>query len=211
MNSIIKNLTSPATVIACVALVISLGGVSYAAIVPAAKSVGTKQLRAKAVTPSKLNPKTVALLKGQAGPAGPQGPKGDAGPKGDPGPQGEAGPQGEPGAKGEKGDPGADGAKGDAGAPGQTGAPGKDGVSGYQVVTASTPLDTSVDKNIEADCPAGKVPVGGGMNPQLSGASLVAGNSFPNQANGWSVSAHNAGSSTQKWILHAFVVCVTAN
>jgi len=76
-------------VVACVALLVALGGVSYATAVLPASSVGAKQLRKASVTPSKLrngvvtpskvDPRTIALFKGQKGDAGPQGPKGDPG------------------------------------------------------------------------------------------------------------------------------------
>jgi hypothetical protein len=52
---------SPALVVAVVALVIALGGISYAAFVLPKNSVGTRQLRNKAVTPAKIAPRTIAL------------------------------------------------------------------------------------------------------------------------------------------------------
>jgi hypothetical protein len=66
----LKRLPSPALIVACLALVVALGGVSYAAGVLPANSVGAKQLRSSAVTPSKISPKTLALLKGQQGRTG---------------------------------------------------------------------------------------------------------------------------------------------
>ena len=76
-------------IVACIALVASLGGASYAAVVLPKDSVGSKQLRTGAVsvselrkavvTPSKVDPRTIALFKGQTGDPGPQGPKGDPG------------------------------------------------------------------------------------------------------------------------------------
>jgi hypothetical protein len=62
-NRSLRRLPSPALIVACVALVVALGGVSYAAGVLPANSVGSKQLRASAVTPSKVSPKTIAMLK----------------------------------------------------------------------------------------------------------------------------------------------------
>lgn len=97
MKRISKMLPSPAMVVACVALVVALGGASYAATVLPKNSVGSAQLRKKAVTHAKLgkNAVTGAEVKdgtlgaadfqlGQlpAGPQGPQGPKGDAGAQG---------------------------------------------------------------------------------------------------------------------------------
>jgi len=90
---------SPATVIACVALGIALGGTSYAAIVLPKNSVGTAQLKADAVNSSKV--KNGSLLNvdfkaGQvpAGPAGPAGAAGAAGAAGPPGPFVDALPSG---------------------------------------------------------------------------------------------------------------------
>lgn len=91
MSLKLKRLPSPALIVACVALLVALGGVSYAAGVLPANSVGTKQIKKRAVTLQKISPAARAVLKGQKGDPGPVGP---AGPKGDPGPQG---PQGDPG------------------------------------------------------------------------------------------------------------------
>jgi hypothetical protein len=78
---------SPALAVALVALVVAMGGTSYAAITLPAKSVGTKQLKKGAVTTKKIKDaslQSVDFAPGQL-PAGPQGPKGD---KGDPGTNG---------------------------------------------------------------------------------------------------------------------------
>ena len=91
MSVISSHLPSPAMIVACVALVVALGGVSYAAAVLPANSVGAAQLQKKAVTASKLKKNAVTGHKVKNGsllaadfaagqlPAGPQGPKGDAG------------------------------------------------------------------------------------------------------------------------------------
>jgi hypothetical protein len=91
MTSITNRLPSPAMIVACIALVVSLGGASYAAVALPKNSVGSKQLRKGSVKPSKVAPSTVSLFRGQTGPPGP---KGETGAKGDPGSQGEAGPPG---------------------------------------------------------------------------------------------------------------------
>jgi hypothetical protein len=84
---------SPAMLVACAALFVSLSGVGYAAIVLPANSVGAKQLKRNAVTSVKV--KQYSLLRsdfkrGQV-PQGPQGPQGV------PGAQGIQGPKGDPG------------------------------------------------------------------------------------------------------------------
>jgi hypothetical protein len=91
MNPILKRFPSPALILACVSLVIALGGTSYAAVL-ATSSVGSMHIRANAVTGAKVKPRTLATsdLKRSAV-AKLRGAKGDTG---DPGP---AGPPGEPG------------------------------------------------------------------------------------------------------------------
>jgi hypothetical protein len=96
---------SPAMVVACLALLVALGGTSIAAVnqlVPR-NSVGTAQLRNNAVTTQKVRNGAITGAKvrnrslrrvdfapGQlpAGPTGPQGPAGPAGAAGPAGPQG---------------------------------------------------------------------------------------------------------------------------
>lgn len=91
--------------LALLALFIALGGTSYATLTLPANSVGTRQLKANAVTLAKIAPNVRAALNGQ---------KGDTGARG---------PQGPPGSRGA---PGASGSQGPAGAPGPAGPPGKD-------------------------------------------------------------------------------------
>src|SRR4051812_23559831 len=80
---------SPAMIVALVALFVGLGGGAYAALKLPKNSVGAKQIRKHAVTPSKVAPSTARRFKGA---------KGDPGDPGTPGQQGETGPPG-PGAK----------------------------------------------------------------------------------------------------------------
>jgi hypothetical protein len=97
------------------ALFVALGGTSYAAVKLPKDSVGTKQIKAAAVTPAKLSADAKAAMAGPTGadgaagaqgPAGPQGPKGDTGLKGDAGPKGDTGDAGPKGDKGDPGEPG---------------------------------------------------------------------------------------------------------
>jgi hypothetical protein len=115
MHRLLRRRPSPATVIACIALAVALGGTGYAAVTLPKNSVGTLQLRDSSVTGKKLAKNAVGTLKvidhsllavdfkkgqiprGPAGPAGPPGPTGapgPAGPAGATGPTGPAGPTG---------------------------------------------------------------------------------------------------------------------
>jgi hypothetical protein len=90
MKALREHLPSPALIVACVALVVALGGVSYAAGVLPKNSVGTAQLKKNAVTGAKVKNgslRAADFKAGQlpAGQPGPSGPKGDTGTSGAPG------------------------------------------------------------------------------------------------------------------------------
>jgi hypothetical protein len=97
MSRVRARSPSPAFVVSLVALIVALGGTSYAAFTLPKNSVGTRQLKKMAVTPAKIAPKTIALFKGKKGATGSQGPRG---------PQGVQGIQGSPGAQGTQGQAG---------------------------------------------------------------------------------------------------------
>jgi hypothetical protein len=87
--------TRVANVLALLALFMALGGTSYAALTLPKNSVGTRQLKPRAVTLSKLSTSARKSLKGQTGPRGLVGPTGAVGPtgvKGDTGMTGAPGP-----------------------------------------------------------------------------------------------------------------------
>ena len=105
MRHVLRRRPSPAMVVACLALVVALGGTSVAAVsqlVPR-NSVGAAQLQTGAVTGAKVRANAITSIKvrnrsllrsdfapGQlpAGPTGPMGPAGPAGPAGAAGPAG---------------------------------------------------------------------------------------------------------------------------
>jgi hypothetical protein len=87
----------PSTPIALLALFLALTGGAYAAVKLPANSVGTKQIKKKAVTLAKIAPSAQKALKGATGP---QGPKGADGAPGAQGPQGAQGVQGIQGSEG---------------------------------------------------------------------------------------------------------------
>lgn len=95
MRRFVRGL-SPSMVVACIALLVALGGVGVAAVKLPANSVGSRQIQPNAVTSGKVKNGSLReidfspgqLPRGPAGPIGPQGPKGDKGSKGDQGPAG---------------------------------------------------------------------------------------------------------------------------
>jgi hypothetical protein len=107
MRKMFRRHPSPAMVVACVALLVALGGTSVAAVNKLGRNtVGPLQLRNGAVTNPKLRNNAVTSAKvanrsllrsdfapGQlpAGPTGPQGPAGPTGPAGPAGPAGAGG------------------------------------------------------------------------------------------------------------------------
>ena len=98
MRRIIHRRPSAALVVACIALLVALGGTSVAAVsqlVPR-NSVGTVQLRSNAVVSAKVRNRSLLAVDFRQGqiPAGPTGPAGPAGPAGAAGPAGPAGPAG---------------------------------------------------------------------------------------------------------------------
>lgn len=175
---------SPALVVACLALLVALGGTSYAAVVIPRNSVGTLQLQRNAVKAAKINPNAVrtghvldgtllaADFKVGQLPSGPEGEKGEKGDKG---------------SKGDKGDPG--------------------GLSGYSVVEGAFVSTTTSSQTASATCPAGKRPTGGGGLTQTPGAGVSVRNSFPTGRT-WLVvvDAKTPGSG---WNYHAFAICAT--
>jgi hypothetical protein len=204
MKFIRHHLPSPAMVVASAALIVALGGVSYAAAVLPKNSVGAAQLKKKAVTRAKLRKNAVNSVKVKNGtllaadfksgqlPAGPQGPKGDPGPqgiqgvKGDPGPQGvkgDPGPQGIQGVKGDPGPKGIQGVKGDPGPP---------GISGYEVVYKSISIAAGYSWGPSVVwCPSGKKALAGGWYSLPPETYIY--DSLPQspQMNGWRFYLHN--------------------
>ena len=87
---------SPAIVVACLSLAVSLSSAGYAATVLPKNSVGTAQLKKNAVVSTKVKDRTLLAADFKVGqlPAGPPGPKGDKGDRGDKGDKGDTGAPG---------------------------------------------------------------------------------------------------------------------
>lgn len=90
---------SPAMVVACLALLVALGGTSVAAVALPRNSVGTPQLQKNAVVSAKVRNGSLRAVDFAAG----QLPAGQPGPPGAPGAQGQQGPQGTQGPPGPQG------------------------------------------------------------------------------------------------------------
>lgn len=184
--------SSPALIVAIVALVVAMGGTSYAAVTLAKNSVLSKHikngqvktadLRASAVTGGKVKDGSLGAVDFAAGqlPAGPQVATGPAGP---------AGPQGVPGP-----------------------------VNTVTVVASST-VAAGTFGSATATCPAGKEVVGGGPSlgnvltmvvtssfPLVNGADplTIANGEYP-AATGWRAFARNDSGSPQT--IKVAIVC----
>ena len=217
--------------VAYVALFVALGGTSaYAAneILPKG-SVGAKQLRASAVTAKKLKANAVttdkvangtllgedfaagvlpAGTKAEAA-AGAQGPRGEAGPQGPQGDAGPQGPQGETGPQGPKGDTGPQGPQGPQGPAGPQGPRGAPGLSGYEVISSDS-NGTGELHIANAQCPAGKVMIGGGFSTigvdEDDDVEVRA--SYPSVSQRyWQSSVIYEGGGGDSWTLRSYAVC----
>jgi hypothetical protein len=237
MSTLLKRLPSPALIVASLALAISLGGVSYAAVALPKNSVGRTQIRNNAVTSKKV--KNHSLLardfkrgqlpsgpQGLTGPQGPQGAKGDTGAIGPQGDKGEKGDAGASGAQGEKGDPGVpgppgpQGAKGDPGDPGPAGQKGEKGDPGAPGVAhvvvrhqASQQIPPLGIQGIGVSCHPGEQATGGGFDTSvLSDIEVVASKPIfadgDGKPTGWLAAVDNL-SASQGLTLDVYVICVS--
>jgi hypothetical protein len=159
----IRPRLSYANVVASLALFVALGGVSWAAVTLPTGSVGSRQLKAGAVSTAKVRDRSLLARDFKRG----QLPRGESG---------LAGERGVPGPKGDEGDSGAPGAKGDRGAPGAT-----------NVVVRRQ--NTGVPANgvralFAVQCAPGERAVGGGASLTVSGTAAELQQSFPVADNG---------------------------
>lgn len=148
---------------------------------------------------------------GPAGPTGPAGPAGPAGPKGDTGatgPTGPAGPQGDTGATGPVGPQGPAGDTGPAGPQGPAGASGP--VSGYEIVTAQLSLAPNKTDATFAQCPVGKVAVGGGFGQNPTSVVVLTSEPSIFNSRNWVVAWHNNDLLNVAYV-NAWAVCVTGS
>lgn len=91
--SSLRRQFTPSLVVSLIALFVSLGGASYAAITLPRNSVGGKQLKKNSVTAVKVKDGSLLARDFKSGQL-PQGARGETGAQGQPGAQGQAGPRG---------------------------------------------------------------------------------------------------------------------
>jgi hypothetical protein len=88
-------------------------------------------------------------------------------------------------------------------------------VAGYQLVTATSPADTTARKSITATCPAGKQALGAGWGVLDSTAAILEGTALQFQlaADGtsWTVAVSNLTTDSDPWELRETVICAPAS
>jgi hypothetical protein len=192
-----------AAALSLMALAITAGGTSYAAIAVPASSVGSAQLRRAAVTSDKLANNAAGaaavapagLIRADVsrdaleGPRGPRGLPGTAGPVGVPGPQGPRGPRGALGAAGLRGDPGPPGIPNNVKGPkGPTGPTGFAGDARYEVNQEQESIFGEQD--VVARCFEGGQPLDGGPINVGPKVTIIGSHPLPpDQGVGWLVDA----------------------
>lgn len=84
-------------------------------------------------------------------------------------------------------------------------------VTGYEVVTQETAVDTSPDKQLIIDCPAGKYAVGAGWAAVDKTGSFLDGQvlaSLPSwDGSGWTFNVRNMSYYQPAWKLRARIIC----
>lgn len=199
------HLPSPAIVVACLALAVSLSGVSYAAGVLPRGSVGTAQLKADAVTSQKVRNGSLQAADFKPGqlPVGSAGPRGPQGDKGEPGTRGEKGDRGERGLKGDTGPRGPAGAQGPVGPPGPV-AP--RGINRWEFRTAGFDIPAGATRSAEVSCPGSKKALGGGVASSNGNVTLVRQSGPAGLATGWLATVQGRiAVSAHVWVICALV------
>ena len=99
------------------------------------------------------------------------------------------------------------------GSPGPAGPPGPPGIADYEVVVGETPVDATVTKQLQVDCPEGKVALGAGWSVLDPTGAILDGRAtyFQPAFDGshWLVNAQNRSSFEPDWKLRVRVICAS--
>lgn len=184
----VRSRLSYANVVATMALFIALGGVSYAAVVLPANSVGTKQIKANAVTGAKVKNKSLTAADFNGSVQGPAGP---------------AGAQGAPGAPGKDATAAAIADGSLAGAKLVAGAVKAGQLGAITVREQSITLAAGEGGSAEVSCTTGERLLGGGADsPVPTPGEWVAYGSYP-LGNGWKARAVNTSAGNEGFTVYA--------
>jgi hypothetical protein len=199
-----------ANITSTLALIIALGGTSYAAIRLPVNSVGGVQIKSNAVTGRNIGANAITSGKVRNGSlravdfkAGqlPSGAPGLTGAQGAPGAPGATGAKGDTGAPGPKGDTGGLGPKGDTGGLGPKGDTGAFGAATVQHLVAPSDLGDGMKDSYLVYCPSGQQAIGGGGRGAFSNSeATIVGASRPVKSDGSTVAPEN-GESFRGWQL----------
>ncbi len=151
---------SYANVTATLALILALGGTSYAAV-----QINGADIKRKSIPLNRLKGKPPVGKTGAAGQRGATGATGPVGAPGSTGAPGAAGPQGATGLRGPKGETGPNGVQGATGTQGPSGATGPAGATGPQGATGAQGA-TGVQGATGPQGPQGPTGATGGVGPQ---------------------------------------------
>ena len=100
---------------------------------------------------------------------------------------------------------------GPAGLAGPAGPQGAPGLAGVEIVTAES-ADTSLSSHqVDATCPAGKRVIGGGAQVYGANAEAALDESLPVDATKWRATAYEVNATAENWHVVAFAVCAVAS
>jgi hypothetical protein len=83
-------------------------------------------------------------------------------------------------------------------------------VSAYQIVTATSPSNSTSPKTVIVNCPAGKLALGGGADIGVANADLALQLSGPLAAGaGWQARATETDAVGANWTVSVYAICAT--
>jgi hypothetical protein len=84
-------------------------------------------------------------------------------------------------------------------------------IGGHEIVLAFSAVDTSTFKTVRAECPEGKVVLGGGgritFSPGSGGVGQAFANNYPDSAGSWTISVRAPVVTELGWQAIAYAVC----